>query len=317
MLVGKFPVTHPQYQRTLIDALNALDPLFSRAQKHSEFEFICTLIRVRGTQSVGWDPHDTLRDVYNAFQKFKRTRNERHVIHFALFLYGLTLEASEPYETMANLLNILEGERFHHTNFPDVVDAHGRSGPQHPLTKLDQLKSRARRFGLDLRFFDEFIDNKLRNAIFHSDYTIYWPVVRILNPMKEYTHDEWSRLVNGAQAYYEVFEYLLKSYIGGYTKPKVIEVYPGFSEDPDEKAVTIIRKRHGVIGLKDNWTREDLKAGKIPFCLGRFLPYEVKMVKSGQLVLPADRIARLNRVLIHLPRPIARRLVKRFSRYVG
>src|SRR5712691_8416349 len=97
---------HPQYRNTLEDSLNALDPLFSRAQQASELEFVCTLIRVRGSQAVGWDPHETLRDVFDSFRNFKLARNERHVLHFALFLYGLILEASEPYETIANLLNI-------------------------------------------------------------------------------------------------------------------------------------------------------------------------------------------------------------------
>jgi hypothetical protein len=239
---------------------------------------------VRGSQSAGWDSYETLRELCRALTKTHRLRNERLVAHFALIQYGLILEADEPYETIANLLNIISGGRFHHTNFPDTVDTQGRARPQHPQTKIDQLKSRARAQGLDLSYFDTFVDNRLRNAIFHCDYTIHWPEVRTLNPTKRYDHHQWLTLVNRAQAHYEVFDYLIRTYTASYDSPRLVDAYPGFSSVPNEKAVILVRKGHGAIGLQHNWTPAELAAGQIPFRLGRFLPYEPRLLSDGRHV---------------------------------
>jgi len=40
----------------LKNTFDTLNDLFLRAKEVDEFEFICTLIRVRGLEGPGWDP---------------------------------------------------------------------------------------------------------------------------------------------------------------------------------------------------------------------------------------------------------------------
>jgi hypothetical protein len=35
--------------------------------------------------------------------------------------------------------------------------------------------------------------------------------------------------------------------------------------DPNERAIVMVREGHGVIGLKDAWTAEELQAGRMPW----------------------------------------------------
>ena len=105
---------------------------------------------------------------------------------------------------------------------------------------------------------------------------------------------------------------LMLGYVRGYQSPKVISVPPAFNAHPDEKAITIIRKGYGLVGLKDNWIREEIQMGRIPFLLGRYLRYESKMLRDNPslAILPANRIVRINKILKVLPRFLSKRITK-------
>jgi hypothetical protein len=307
---------HPSYSDGVLRYLNSLDPLFSRAKSACEFEFILSLLRVSGVKGPGWDPLETVEEALRCFTVIKRRlRDQRHVAHQALVLYGLVIEASEPYEVLANLMHVMEGGRWHHTNFPDQVYADGRRRPLHPKEKIEQLKSRGKRLRLELDFFDEFVDNGLRNAVFHSDYSIHWPWVRVCSESRQIDFDEWMMLVNRSQAYLEAFLGLLQYHVAAYGMPAVIPVHPEFSPNPDEKAVVIVRQNHGVVALKDNWSKAELAGGAIPFTIGKFLPYEPRLIAEGRLLLPSNRIERVNRILRVLPKPVARTVVRHIRNY--
>lgn len=312
------PNNSPGYWEGLLDALNDMDPLFFKAQETSDFEFICTLLRFKGMQDAGWDTLETIEYLFDSYTKIReKIKYEGDAkAHFSLFFYGLTVEASEPYEVLANLLNIIEGKRFITHNFPDIPNQRGKLTPQPPIDKINQLKSRAKKLKLHLSFFDKFYDNKLRNAVFHSDFAIHNNEFRIISSGKIYHKKNILQIVNKAQAYIETFFRLYYDYIKSYNEPKVIKVAPNFAHFNDEEAIVIVRKDHGVIGLKDNLTSEQVKNGRIPWNLIRYLPYEKKLIEDGVSLLPKNRIEQINSFLNHLPgwlRVILARKLKNIS----
>jgi len=229
-------------------------------------------------------------------------------------LYGHIVEASEPYEILANLINVCEGGRFHVNNFPNKVGGKYRI-PQSPSEKIDKLEEMASKIDMCNCVFPlkDVFDRDLRNAIFHSDYSLYEGEVRIRKPRKLYSHDEIMEIMNKGLAYFNAFVSIFNAYVRSYDEPKVIGVHKDFGGHPNEEAVTIIRKGHGLAGIKDNWTREELKRGHIPFRIGRFSRYETKLLKENRLLatLPASRTERINKILRILPKFISKRIAKR------
>ncbi len=318
-IVKKRKDTHPSYQPALEKYLNVIEPFFSRAKEKSEFEFILTLLRVKGSSGPGWDTFETLQKAHKAFYQIsKKFRNDDFIeTQYSLLLYGLIIEASEPYEILANLINIIKGDRFLAiTYYPDHLDGHGKKRSQSPADKIEQVKKMAKSVSLRLDIFDEFFDNKLRNSIFHSDYTIAGNEVRIMSPRKTYSRNEWHTLINSAFAYLEALEIIHQFYISGYKTPELIKPHPEFSHDPKEMCLTIVRKGHGLIGLKDNFTKEELSRGHIPHQIGRFMPYEERLISNkGIYLLPRNRVERINKILSKLPAFFGRFIVKKIDKH--
>jgi len=311
---------NPVYRDSLLKYLKCLSPLFEKAKSKSEFEFILTLLRVRGVQDQGWDPWDNTLKIFNSLTRLaKKIRDFETQRHLSLWLYGHIVEASEPYEVAANLITIIDGGRFNINNFPNVQRGRYKK-PQSPLEKIKKLVEMTNRIDIsDSIFpFQDIFDRELRNAIFHSDYALYGGEVRLPKGYgKIYSHDEIQALINKALAYLEAFKNLISSHIRSYQLPKVISTHPEFSKNPQERAVTIIRKGHGLVGLKDNWSIDELKRGKIPFRTGRFLKYEINILDKNPTlaVLPRNRIKKVNKILKILPKFLSRKFVKIAKKY--
>ncbi len=310
--------SHPSYRQSIEKYINIIELYYSQAKHKCEFEFILTLLRFKGASGPGWDPFETLQDAHKAFYKISRKfRSDRFINkQYSLLLYGLIIEASEPYEILANLINIIDGDRYlAKTHFPDYTDSHGRIRSQSPADKIAQLKKKAKNIKLKLDIFDEFFDNKLRNSIFHSDYTISGNEVRLLNPIKIYLRDEWHTLINRSLAYLEALTIVHYFYISEYKIPQLVKPHPDFSSDPKDICITIIRKGYGLVGLKDNFTEKEIKNGHIPHRIGRFMPYEQELIERGIISLPKNRVKRINKILSIFPSFISRFIVKRIKKY--
>ncbi len=110
---------NPVYLEALPRYLTALDPAFTRARARCEFEFLLSLFRVRGVQDAGWDPYETTLRAIPALVKVQDQIQEFEVgRHLQLWVYGHILEASEPYELLANLIDVANGGRFRIARFP-------------------------------------------------------------------------------------------------------------------------------------------------------------------------------------------------------
>lgn len=311
-------VANNTYSDTIIYYLNTFDALFEKAKQACEFEFILTLLRVKGLQGAGWDPFENTQEAFSCIWKLVgKIRDFKTSRHLFLWLYGHIVEASEPYEILANLINISSGGRFLISNFPDKP--RGRySISQSPSEKIQKLKETASKIGMEgtiLPLMDAF-DRDLRNAIFHADYSLYEGELRIKKPGKSYSNEEITAILNKGLAYYQAFVNMFNSYIHSYNEPKIIPVHPEFATRPNHKAIVIIRQGYGLIGMQDYFENEQDRIGESPFRLGHFLDYESELLKMKPTlcVMPRNRIERINKTLRVLPKFLSSRIVKRLRK---
>jgi hypothetical protein len=226
------------------------------------------------------------------------------------------VEASEPYETIANLLNIALGGSYKAWNFPKIKTRWGYRN-QYPLEKIAYLETLAKKAKMPevIEPIKDVLDKDLRNAVFHSDYSFYDGEIRLNDPPRIYSKQETLAITNKALAYHEVVKNAIEGYQRGYTESKVINVSQSFSRDPDERAVLIIRRDHGVTGMRDNWTQEELRQGKIPWFIGKYLAYEKKLLDKREVMMPKNKIEMWNKILRKLPWVLSRPAKKIVEKY--
>lgn len=267
-------------RKYIIIYINSIYKLFQKAKEVCEFEFIFTLLRIRGMSGAGWDPFETSDDIFNSISELIDEKREKRVSRYlGLWLYGHIVESSEIYEILANLLNICKGERYHLCNFPHKRRKKYLS-PQTPSEKIDKLECIAKSLNLEnsIHPIRDIFDRELRNAVFHSDYSLFDGELRMLNPIKIYSNDEFVDILNKSFAFYLSFSSLLRFYIESYDEPKLIEEHPGFSINRKEMAKTIIRKGYGLVGLRCNVNRLKNGIEIIQPLIGKFSNEELKML---------------------------------------
>ncbi|PKM73105.1 MAG: hypothetical protein CVU91_05935 [Firmicutes bacterium HGW-Firmicutes-16] len=273
------------YYESFIRYLNIFFDVFEAAFNKCEFSSLLTLLSVRGIEDAGWDPYKSsiqiIDSIIDATDKIHIKEVQRN-IH--LWVYGHIMEASEPYEMVMNLLDIIDGEEFKILKFPLK-----KSGvPLSPGEKQTKIVGKAKQLGFNKleKIYAETWDRDLRNAVVHSDYCLLESEVRIRKPIKIYTSQEINKIVNRSYAYFHVIKFLHSYYTSSYSKPKVIKPHPMFNEHGN--CLVIVREDYGAIGIKDNYTSNDISAGAIPYRIGRFYPEEEKMLESNPLlaVLP-------------------------------
>jgi hypothetical protein len=285
-LVGMTPAQIAQkrdWHEALPRYLTILDTLFHRAQTAREFDFIHSLLGVRGLSDAGWDPWETtsellgpVEDVINEAKDFLVRR------HLKLWVWGHVVEATEPYELLRNLIEVAQGGRFRIEWFPDVTTSSGRTRPQHPADKIAQIESAALKIGLPdvAQPSREIWDTDLRNAVAHADYVLHGGDVNLPRAGRTVEHEAVERLVSRADAYLGALKTLRQVYVGSYDEPKEISAY-GFCGEPDAKGIVIVREGHGAVGMKDALTEAELAAGGIPWMLGRFYRDESELLRAN------------------------------------
>ena len=268
------------YAEAMPRYLTIFDEVFNAAKRMNELEFLFCLFRVKGVENAGWDPYQTTLESMPALLDGANTiQNDTAARHLQLWIYGYIVGASEPYEMLANLLEVARGRHYAwNSNFP----ANKSGAPQSPGKKIRGIEE----LGIAAKLpnaaipLKEVWHRELRNAVFHSDYIIYGSEVRILNPSRTFSDDEVLTLVNRAVAYHSALATIFELYIKDYEEPTTIPTSPHYCGDSDLRWRIIIREGHGVAGVKDAWSREQLQSGKIPLRIGRFFEDEVRMLNS-------------------------------------
>jgi hypothetical protein len=193
---------HQTFNGWLARFFNSLDPIFTRAKERSEFEFILCLLRIQGMQDGGWDPYETTLRAIPKIHDLWVAADAETSKHIGLWIYGHIMEASEPYERLANLIRVAASQRGQITTaFPPRGNR-----PPSPGEKIQELQVRAAAAGFPDAFVPlrEVWDRVLRNASFHADYSVARAGLRTLNPGREYSWQEFDNLTNSALAYHSI-----------------------------------------------------------------------------------------------------------------
>ena len=191
----------------LFNYFNIFYEIFERAFEQCGFSSLLTIFGVKGIEDAGWNAYKSSVNIINSITQHSRTiQDSLTQRNLSLWIYGHIMEASEPYENIMNLLDIITGEQYSILKFPLK-----KSGtPQSPGEKIQKIVAKAESLGItSLKdIYCELWDRNLRNAIFHSDYSLYGNEVRIRSPFTVYSHEDINKLVNSALAYFQVIDNL-------------------------------------------------------------------------------------------------------------
>jgi hypothetical protein len=160
-----------------------LKELFENAKKKDEFEFCCSLLRITGLKGPGWDSlEESSRLISEVLNLVKSIKSDMFRIRMYLLLYCHIIEMDDLYSIVANLLWILLGERYHVDPFLYRLypDGQAANNNQKKLERIKELSSKANN-PLVGELFDFLLVKQVRNAFFHSDYTLYKDEFRIIN----------------------------------------------------------------------------------------------------------------------------------------
>jgi len=162
------------------------------------FEYACVLVRAAGLQGQGWDPwyesQDTLDDLGNLstldlppalFPDPARTR-----VRLSLLSYCHLTELDLPYSLVANLLRLRLGRKYDMTPFRDLYKPFGKKNsgsfqkmrPPSAGAKIARIRKLAEEAQVPevAQAFESVYDRVIRNAVYHSDYTLSRGEFRLL-----------------------------------------------------------------------------------------------------------------------------------------
>lgn len=148
-----------------------LGKLFEDARAEDEFEFCCSILRVRGMESAGWNPFQESMEMVDQFLALVPLVESKLKIRLTLFLYCHMTEMNDFYSVPANMLRILSGHRYSLSPFSKDSLPPG-SGAKYPGEKVRQIIDASADAGRPEvgSLFDELLIKEVRNAFYHSDY---------------------------------------------------------------------------------------------------------------------------------------------------
>ncbi|MGA2177917.1 MAG: hypothetical protein ABSH38_23460 [Verrucomicrobiota bacterium] len=274
---------HKVFNNSVVQYLNCFDSAFRAAKSACECEFVFTLLGVKGMMEMSWDPFETTRLAIPAMVKLHaKIEDFETQRHLGLWTYGHIIEASEPYERLANLIAVSQGERSKISRFPPSKN--GR--PQSPGEKIRKLDQMAKAAGLPnvVDPLKEVWDRELRNSIFHADYGLHGDSVVIPSGPRKYSHEQIMTIINRALAYHHAFTKLMEIYRETYERPITVPVHPRFSNSPGERATIVVREGVGAIGLKHSWTEDEIRRGHVAWFFGIVFLEEGKQLSTNHSI---------------------------------
>jgi hypothetical protein len=237
-----------------------LHELFEAAKAKDEFEFACTLLRVRGVEGAGWDPfgetHQLVEDLISIINAPLVPHTK---VRLGLLLYSHLTEVGATHDMLANLTRVIAGERYIIDPFLDRYPRNRKGEPQFFSTPG---KVRALREMLDsvnhspvVETLDWFFHASVRNTFVHADYTLHddqfrsrseW-FVRDGVRTSELPLDVLADLVNRALTFHDAFMREHDEQRGGYRTNKTLvgRIRGGPEGDPVELLADAERGLYG------------------------------------------------------------------------
>lgn len=159
-----------------------LKDLWKRAIQKNAVQSVYTALQVSGVHYGHWDPTIEIQDFFNDFNQLlseaSKKHEEKRVYRIGLIMYCHALEMSFPLSTLANLLLIVGGKDYRIDPFFElwkrkkgtIFDAR----PPSLKEKIRVIKKLAEEAGESklAAFIDEYFNDKVRNAFYHSDYCL-------------------------------------------------------------------------------------------------------------------------------------------------
>lgn len=231
-----------------------LEPLFRKAQEVDEFEYACTLLRVRGAERAGLDAlvegQALVSDMLSLIQS---PLNDPTKLRLALLLYVHIVEMKAPYHVIINMLRVTQGERYNLAPF---------GGARYPEGRIRRIKaaSAAADFPEVGTHFDTFYSKEIRNAFAHSGYVIHGDEFNIVGgkgievspgvishsvSAQDYVLPRIQRAVDYGLGFFE----LMSSSRRAYKEPKVVNARLG----PDGQLVNatlLVESDEGLVGFE-------------------------------------------------------------------
>lgn len=267
----------PDYIEALPRYLCGLDSIFAKARACDEAQLVLSLLGIRGMQSEGWEPYDTTIDAIAAATRL-HNETEDHIAarHLSLWIYGHIVEAAAPYELLANLIKVAQGQQARITWLPD-----DRGRPLSPGRKVELIGRWAAEIGNQAagHLLNAVWHRQLRNAVFHADYTLHGSEIRLIGDGDALSLEEFAELGGRAHAYHDSMIGLRNYYRGLYTEPKQVPAGP-ISGVPDEDLIIIVREGEGAVGLKESLTPSERANGGIRFRYAKLFPDEVELLEA-------------------------------------
>jgi hypothetical protein len=150
---------------------NLLDRLLDAALAADEFEYCCALLRPRGIEPAGWDSLAESNVLVQQILSVASAPIQDDLrVRLSLFLYCHTTEMDSLYDVPMNLLRIVEGHRWSGSPF----HRGSKAEPKYPSEKVGLISAVATSVGhTELGdFYEWMLVRQVRNAFFHSDYSL-------------------------------------------------------------------------------------------------------------------------------------------------
>jgi hypothetical protein len=205
--------------------IEILKPIFmpDDAVSHDIIRYFASLLRVLGMEDGGWDPYAesraTLDDINGMFfidlpqDRFPDANATKR--RLGLLLYSHIVEMDAPYEVLTNLLRFRLGKGYSPNPYFDFLTEKQQKSFKKTGISISEKIEIIMRLSKDANLqvgslFDDFYNNRLRNAIAHSDYILAEDDFRCrggLSGMKAFriSYEELDRVLTNAKAFIAAF----------------------------------------------------------------------------------------------------------------
>jgi hypothetical protein len=238
-----------------------LHALFEAAKAKDEFEFGCSLLRIRGAESAGWDPLMESNQLVDDVTRLSIAPLVSYTqVRLGLLLYSHLTEVGAIYDMLANLTRVIAGKRYVMDPFLEL--ARTRKGRVRSLSTPETvagLKEMLQEAGHAsvVEVIDWFFYSPVRNAFAPADYTLHEDKFRTRSGVFEVGGIRTSELqlgklvdlFNRALGFYEAFMDEYAEQRGSYTENKVVtgRVSGGEEYEPVE---VLAGAEHGLYGFR-------------------------------------------------------------------
>lgn len=238
-----------------------LHKLFEAAKQTDEFEFGCTLLRVRGMEDAGWDPLVETSHLVDDLMTLITAPLRNHTkVRLGLLLYSHLTEVGSIYSILGNLTRVVCGERYVMDPFLNAYPRNRKGEPQFLSTPgvvrvLREMLGEAGHAPIS-ELFDWFFVPGLRNAFSHADYTLHQDKFRsssesfevggIRSP--EISLDLVADILNRVLSFYGAFMEEYETQRTGYKANKVI--FGRFSGEEPAPIELLADEARGLYGFR-------------------------------------------------------------------